>query len=149
MPKFEVTKTIQAPREWVFAQWDGSNFANFPKMLTGVQEAKLLRKNGSVDVFEMEWEAMGRTMRSTTTRRHLPPGRYEDEMVIAGLGMSKAAWEFKVVPGGTQVTYSLLDLESTSLRSRLFAGKIVSGIQKLVDEDMESAKRWLEANQPR
>ncbi len=149
MPRFEVTKTIRAPREWVFAQWDGSNFENFPKMLTFVRSAKLLRKEDDVDVIEMEMEAMGRKLKSTTTRKQLPPGRCEDEMVVAGLATSRGVWDFKVVPGGTQVTYLLLDLKAKGALRKLFARQIAGGIRKLVDEDMESAKRWLEANQPR
>ncbi len=149
VPKFEVTKTINAPRDWVFAQWDGSNFENFPRMLTVVRSAKLLRKNGDFDVFEMEMEARGRKMSTTTTRKHVPPGRYEDEMVVAGLGTSRGVWNFKVVPGGTQVTYSLLDLKAKGVLRKLFAGQIAGGIRKLMDEDMESAKRWLEANKPK
>lgn len=149
VPKFEVTKTIEAPRDWVFAQWDGSNFENFPRMLKVVRSAKLIKKEGDLDVFEMEMEAMGRKMRTTTTRRHFPPGRYEDEMVTHGLGTSRSVWNFKVVPGGTEVTYSLVDLKAKSALGKLFAGRITSGIRKLVDEDMETAKLWIEANKPK
>lgn len=148
VPKFEVTKTIEAPKEWVFAQWDGSNFENFPRMLKVVRSAKLISKEDDLDIFEMEMEAMGRKMRTTTKRRHFP-SRYEDEMVTHGLGTSRSVWNFRDVPSGTEVTYSLIDLKAKSTLGRLFAGRITSGIKKLVDEDMETAKQWIEANQPK
>jgi len=144
MPRIELTKTIRAPRAYAYSVM--ANTEDLPKALKSYKSARLVGKEGDVDIIEAEVEVEGRTSTWKIRRRYFPNERIE-EGIDNDRAVGRATLTFSDVPEGTKLT--LID-NATFKGSvgRLLGGLAKGRLEKYLDGDLESYKSYVEANKP-
>ena len=144
MPRIELTKTIRAPRGYAYSVL--ANIEDLPKALKSYKSAKLVGKEGDVDIIEAEVEVEGRTSTWKIRRRYFPNERIE-EGIDNDRAVGKATITFSDVPEGTKLTL-INDATFKGAVGKLLGGLAKGRLEKYLDEDLESYKSYVEANKP-
>lgn len=143
MPRIEVTKTIAATRDTVYAKI--FDYEKLPTFSTIVTAAKVVGREGNTEVVEQEGKMLGRRFRIKVRATRTPPEKLVEE-VVEGDASGTQTWVLREVPGGTEIRL-ISDITPKGFLARLFGGLATGPLQRVVEHEAEAIRKYVESGQ--
>ncbi len=140
MVHVEVSKVIDAPREFVFSRL--FDYESLPKASTIVSSTKVLSKEGNVQMVEEEGKLLGRKFKAIVKASFYPSEKLVEE--FSGDATGTQIWTLTEVPQGTRITL-ISDINPRGFLARIFGGIASGPLQRVINEEAEALKRYVEA----
>ncbi len=140
MVRIEVSKVIEAPRDFVYTRL--FDYESLPKASTIVTSTKILSKEGNVQVVEQEGKLLGRRFKAVVKATFSPPEKLVEE--FSGDATGTQVWTLTEVPQGTKVSL-VSDINPKGFLARIFGGLASGPLQRVINEEAEALKRYIEA----
>lgn len=140
MVRIEVSRVVEAPRDFVYSRL--FDYENLPKASTIVRSTKILSKEGNVQTVEEEGKLLGRKFKAIVKATFHPPEKLVEE--FSGDATGTQVWTLTEVPQGTKITL-VSDITPRGFFARLFGGLASAALQRLINEEAEALKMYLES----
>ncbi len=140
MVHVETSKVIEAPREFVYSEL--FDYKTLPIASTIVNFTKILTKEGNVQLIEEQGVLLGMKFKAIVKATLSPPLKVVEE--FSGDLIGTRVWNLTEVTKATKVTL-VSDVDPRGFFARIFAGLTSVGLQRVINEEVEALKSYVEA----